>query len=412
MDSLFTSDFFIGNRAKLRELFTGTAPIVIAANGQLQRSGDTTYPFQQDANFWYMTGLQIPDAVLVIDKSKEYIILPALSSYQVTFDGGIDYDATAKQSGIQTIYDHKEGWQQLHSRLRKVKHVATLAPPPKYVDVYGMYTNPARRELIDAIKQENEAIELLDLQQHFIALRMIKQPAEIAAIASAIDVTRKGLQAVTRASALAKYAHEYEVEADLTRAFKKLGSDHAFEPIIAGGERACTLHNTGNNGILSADELLLFDVGAQVHGYAADISRTIAMRAPTKRQVQVFDTVKEIQEFAYTLLKPGVNLKDYELQIERYMGEKLRSLGLIKTIESDEVRTYYPHATSHHLGLQVHDVDDRRVLEPNMVITVEPGIYIPEEGIGIRIEDDVRITETGIEILSADIPTVLYKEML
>jgi Xaa-Pro aminopeptidase len=407
MDSLFTSDFFAGNRTKLRELFTGTAPIVIAANGQLQRSGDTTYPFQQDANFWYMTGLQIPDSVLVIDKNKEYIILPKLSSYQVTFDGGIDTTSATNRSGIQTIYDHKEGWQQLSGRLRKVKHVATLAPAPKYVDVYGMYTNPARRELIDTIKQENEAIELLDLQQHFTALRMIKQPSEIVAITEAIEVTRKGLQAVTRPSILSKYAYEYEIEADLTRAFKKLGSDHAFDPIIAGGERACTLHNTGNSGVLSADELLLFDVGAQVDGYAADISRTISMQAPTRRQQQIFDTVKEIQEFAYTLLKPGVAMKEYEQDIERYMGEKLRSLGLIKTIESDEVRRYYPHATSHHLGLQVHDVDDRRVLEPNMVITVEPGIYIPEEGIGVRIEDDVRITETGIEILSASLPSTL-----
>jgi Xaa-Pro aminopeptidase len=407
METLFTSDFFASNRARLRELFTGTAPIVITANGQLQRSGDTTYPFQQDANFWYLTGLQLPDVVLVIDKDKEYLILPERSSYQVTFDGDIDTQALSACSGIQNIYEYNEGWQLFTNRLKKVKHVATISPPPQYVDVYGMYTNPARRMLIRRIKGANENIELLDLQQHLTRLRMVKQHQEIVAIIQAIEITKKGLQAVTRSAALKKYAYEFEIEADLTRAFRKSGSDHAFDPIIAGGRRACTLHNTKATSALSADELLLFDIGAHCEGYAADISRTVSLKSPTKRQQAIFDAVEDVQKYAYALLRPGVSLRDSEEQIEQYMGEKLRELGLIKTINSDAVREFYPHAASHHLGLQVHDVDDRRSLEPGMVITVEPGIYVPTEGIGVRIEDDVLITEAGIEILSASIPTRL-----
>lgn len=385
----------------------GTAPIVITAHGQLQRSADATFPFQQEPNFWYLTGINEPDVVLVMDKNKEYIILPEQSTYQQIFDGSVDANALQKISGIDTIYAYDEGWKQLASRLKKVKHVATLPPPPQYVAVYGMYTNPARRALIRAMKKENDTLELLDLQQHMIRLRSVKQDSEITAIKQAIEITAKGLQAVSRPSTLSKYAYEYEVEADLTRSFRRNGSQHAFDPIVAGGTRACVLHNTGNNGQLSADELLLFDIGAESHGYAADISRTVSLGEPTKRQQAVFSVVREVQNYAYEQLKPGVLLKDYEQLIEHFMGEKLRELGLIKTIETDTVRTFYPHATSHHLGLAVHDVYDDRPLEPNMVITVEPGIYIPEEGIGIRIEDDVRITETGIEILSAALPTRL-----
>jgi Xaa-Pro aminopeptidase len=408
MGELFTAEFFAGNRARLRELFTGTAPIVITANGQLQRSADTMYPFQQDTNFWYLTGINDPDVVLVMDSAKEYLILPERSSYQDTFDGHIDTASISRRSGIENIYDFKEGWRLLGSRLRRVKHVATIAPPSQYIDVYGMYTNPARWVLVRSIRQENETIELLDLREHLTRLRMVKQVAEITAIARAIAITVKGLKQVTRPSVLSKYAYEYEIEADLTRAFRREASNHAFEPIIAGGERACTLHNIGSTGVLSADELLLFDIGAEFEGYAADISRTIAIGAPSRRQQQIHEAVREVQEYAFSILKPGMILLDYEKQIEHFMGEKLRELGLIKTIETDAVREFYPHATSHHLGLDVHDVDDRtRPLEPNMVITVEPGIYIPNEGIGVRIEDDVCITENGIKILTSSLSSEL-----
>lgn len=401
MGELFTAEFFAGNRARLQELFTGKAPIVITANGQLQRSADTVYPFQQDTNFWYLTGINDPDIILVIDRGKEYLILPERSDYQDIFDGQVDRNALARRSGIADIREHKEGWSQLGNRLRRVKHVATIAPPPQYIDVYGMYTNPARWVLRRSLLHENESIELLDLREHLTRLRMVKQAPEIEAVKRAIAITTKGLKQVTRPSVLSKYAYEYEIEADLTRAFRREGSSHAFEPIIASGARACTLHNIGSTGKLSTDELLLFDIGAEAEGYAADISRTIALGAPTRRQQQIHEAVREVQAYAYSLLKPGVVLVEYEKQIEHFMGEKLRELGLIKTIESEEVRKYYPHATSHHVGLDVHDVDDRkRPLEPNMIITVEPGIYVTQEGIGVRIEDDVRITNDGIEILT------------
>ncbi len=207
-----------------------------------------------------------------------------------------------------------------------------------------------------------------------------------------------------------KYQHEYELEAEISNGFRKRGAaGHSFEPIVAGGARACTLHNVANNGQFAKSDLVVIDVGAEVEHYAADITRTISLStAPSKRQQAVYAAVLDVQAYAFGLLKPGVLLKEYELLVEHYMGEKLRELGLIKIIDHDSVRTYFPHSTSHFLGLNVHDVGDyERPLEPGNVLTVEPGIYIEGESIGVRIEDDVLITKTGIKILSDRLPRKL-----
>lgn len=403
MESQFTSEFFAGNRQRLRELFTGTAPIVVSANGLLQRSGDTSYAFTQDANFWYLTGIEAPDLVLVMDRDREYIIVPGRSASREAFDGAIEAEALIRRSGVTTVLDDADGWDQLGSRLKKVKHAAVLPVLPAYLEAYGLYTNPTRAALVQRMRTYNQDLELLEIGQHLARMRMIKQPLELNAIQRAIDTTIATLKEVTRSGKLAKYSHEYELEAEITRGFRHRGATgHAFEPIVAGGERACTLHNVANNGKLASDELVIMDVGAEVEHYAADITRTISLGgAPSRRQQAVYAAVSDVQEYAFALLKPGVLIKEYEQQIEQFMGEKLRELGLIKTITHEDVRHYYPHATSHFLGLNVHDVGeyDRR-LEPGMVLTVEPGIYIPEESIGIRIEDDVLITSRGIKNLS------------
>lgn len=402
MDTYFGSEFFSANRRRLRELFTGTAPIVMSANGLLQRGADSTYAFAQEANFWYLTGIDEPDIILVMDRDKEYLIVPARSASREAFDGSVDAAALTRRSGVQTVYDDAAGWELLGSRLKKVKHVAIMAVPPAYVEQYGMYTNPARAVLQARLKEHNPAIELLDLYAHLIRMRAVKQPQELAAIKQAIKVTTQSIKQATGAKKLHAYTHEYQLEAELTRAFRRSGSEgHAFEPIVASGERACVLHNVANNGQLASDELVLLDVGAQIEHYAADISRTFSLSSPSRRQETVHAAVLAVQDYAFSLLGPGVNLREYEQKIEHYMGKKLRELGLIKTIDHDAVRQFYPHATSHFLGLNVHDVGDyERPLEPGMVLTVEPGIYIPNEGIGIRIEDDVLVTDKGIEVLS------------
>jgi Xaa-Pro aminopeptidase len=171
---------------------------------------------------------------------------------------------------------------------------------------------------------------------------------------------------------------------------------------VAGGKNACTLHNVSNTAPLNSGELVVCDVGAEVSHYAADITRTVCVGKPSARQKAIYAAVLDVQAYALTLLKPGANLKKYEQQVAKRMGEELKNLGLVKRADKKSVRKYFPHATSHFLGLNVHDVGDYQVpLEPGMVLTCEPGIYIPEEGIGVRLEDDVLITKSGNKVLSA-----------
>lgn len=409
MESNFTSQFFAGNRARLRELFTGKAPIVVTANGLLQRGGDSGFAFAQDANFWYLTGIDEPDILLVMDRDKEYLIVPERNASREAFDGTITFEALKQRSAIQNIYDEKAGWDQLANRLKKIKHLATVAPASAYIEHYGLYANPARATLVARLKSHNAELELLDLGPHLSRQRMIKQPTELAAIQQAINITINGMKEATRPAKLRHYKHEYELEAELSRGFRRHGAKgHAFEPIVAAGERACTLHNVANNGPLAGNQLVVVDVGAEVEHYAADITRTVSIGTPSRRQQAVYTAVLEVQNFAIDLLRPGALLKDYEQLVEHFMGEKLRELGLIKTINHNNVRQFYPHATSHFLGLNVHDVGDYdRPLEPGVVLTVEPGIYIHDEGIGVRIEDDVLITPLGHKILTNRLPREL-----
>lgn len=406
---MFNSDFFAANRERLRQLFTGTAPIVITANGLMQRGSDEAFQFHQDSNFWYLTGIAEPDIILVMDKNKEYLIVPGRSDSREAFDGAVDPAMLTRISGVRTVFGDKEGWKQLSARLKRVQHVATLAPPPAYIDAWGLYTNPARAALVRRCKTINPDVELLDLRSHLVRMRTIKLPEELTALRQAIAITEDTLKEVTRPRQLQKYAHEYEIEADITRGFRKRGArGHAFTPIVAAGKHACTLHHVENNGPLAKNDFVVLDVGAEVAHYSADITRTVCLGEPTRRQQAVFDVVAAAQDYAYSILRPGVQFRAYEKQMVAFMGEKLRELGLLKTIDDAQVRTYFPHATSHYLGLDTHDAGDYdRPLEAGAVITVEPGIYIPEEGIGVRIEDDVLLTADGVDVLSGSLPRSL-----
>ncbi|HET8669659.1 MAG TPA: Xaa-Pro peptidase family protein, partial [Candidatus Saccharimonadales bacterium] len=337
---VFDSTFFSKNRERLRQLFTGTAPIVITANGLMQQSSDEAYPFHQDPNFWYLTGIDEPGVVLVMDKGKEYLIVPPRETIREQFDGAIDLGMLSRVSGIQSVVYEKEGWKQFEPRLKKVQHVATLGANPRFIEFLGMYTNPARSDLIQRIKDSNPNIELLDLRTHLSRMRMVKQPVEIAAIQEAIDISIDTIKEILRPKQLGKYAFEYEIEADITKGFRRRGASgmfgHAFAPIVASGERSCTMHHFRNDAPLVTGEVLLLDFGARAGHYASDIARTVILGGnPTKRQQAVYDAVREAQDYARSLLKPGVVVKQYEKQMEGFVGEKLRELGLIKTINSE-----------------------------------------------------------------------------
>lgn len=399
MKSDFNAEFFRGNRERLRALFTGTAPIIIGANGLLQRNSDMEFPFRQESNFWYLTGIEEPDCVLVIDKNEEYVIIPERDTMHTVFGGAIEEQKLTERSGIETILDGQMGWRKLATRLKRVKHIATLPAPAAYIKGYDFYSNPARAALMIKLKSYNENLELLDLRDHFLRLRSIKQPEELASLQKSIDTTVGAFQEVVKR--LHSFKHEYEIEAAVTGSFRKKGARHGYNPIVAGGLHACTLHYSTNQSPLNQHELVLIDVGAEHEYYSADITRTYAIQESTKRQQSVMEAVVEVQDYAMSLIKAGASIKNNEQLIEQFMGEKLRALGLIKTIDHENVRTFFPHSTSHFLGVDVHDVGDyQRPLEAGMVLTVEPGIYIPKENIGVRIEDNILVTKDGFKNLS------------
>lgn len=403
MKSYFSSEFFAGNRRSLQLRTQAGVPIVVTANGLLQRGADSPFAFSQDASFWYLTGIDEPDITLVIDNDDEFLIVPGRETNRETFDGAVDAEALKSRSGINKVVDDAAGWKHLDSLLSKHHKVATAAAAPQYIQASGMYANPARARLLDRIQHHIDEPSIIDIRTDLAQLRMVKQKSELMAIQAAIDITTEALNSVLTTDILDLYSYEYEVEAEISRGFRSRGANgSSFEPIVASGRRACTLHNISNNGLLAAETLLVCDVGAEVEHYAADITRTVALGKPSSRQITVWQAVNEVQSYAMTLLKPGALLRDFEDKVARRMGTELKSLGLIKSATKESVRQYFPHATSHFLGLNVHDVGDyTKPLVPGVVLTCEPGIYIPDEGLGIRLEDDILISESGNKLLSA-----------
>lgn len=407
MTDLFDSAFYINNRLKIQAELDSKL-IVLAANGLLQRSADTTYPFRQDSNFWYFTGINEPDYLLIISENETFLIAPRRGEHRDQWDGAIDKNKIKSVSGIDSIVEHHDGWIKLDKLLKKHKKVHTITPAEAYFDHFGFYSNPARQALLTALSKHRK-LEQVDIRKNIARLRQIKQSSEIKAIQKAIDITSASLTKVK--NKISSYKLENQIVADITRDFIKKGANgHAYQPIVAAGKNATTIHYIDNNDKINDQELILLDVGAEYLNYSADITRTFSTKKPTKRQLEVYNALKEVQNHAFSSLNPGVDMKQYEQSIDEFMAKKLKQLKLVEDIKDKrKIKKYYPHLTSHFLGLDTHDTADYKLpLSPGMVLTVEPGIYIPEEGIGIRIEDDVLITENGIKVLSNGLSSELY----
>lgn len=397
---MFTKSFFVANRHTLTDQVGGEL-IVISANGLLQSSGDMTFPFKQNSNFWYLTGINEPDAILVINGKDEFIILPSRNKTRIIFDGDINSNLISKTSGINDVLTEKQGWQRLSSLIKKAKSLYTILPPQLYVKQAGLYTNPAAARLRKRLKSINSDLVFNDLRQTLANMRVIKQTPEIEATQTAIDITVDAFAEVfTRRQ---DYKFEYQLEAALENGFRSRGArGSAFPSIVASGPNACTLHYNSNNHKLNDRNLVLVDAGANYEHYSADLTRTFAIGAPTAQQQAVFDAVIRIQSFAIGLIKPGLSLADYIKQVDDRTLEELKLLKLVKKNEQQALRQYFPHSVSHFLGLDVHDGRGwDKPLAAGMILTVEPGIYIPEQDIGVRIEDNILITDNGNRVMSA-----------
>ncbi len=401
-----THDFFTANRTRLcKELAPGSV-LVVTAFTQMQGNNDQAAPFAQEGNFWYLTGLEEADWRLIVDvdSGKEWLVAPARSFSQTMFDGGLSVEQAVARSGVKTVVEKREGAALLRQLLTTKKQAFTVFP--QSLRRYGMVPNPAQSRLVAQLK----SVKVQDARLLLARQRAIKQSVELVAIQKAIDATIDGFEAVL--PQLKNMSAEYEVDGVLTNEFRRRGLNHGFDPIIAAGKNTCVLHHPLPKDRFVNNDWLLMDIGAKVGGYPADITRTIPIGKPSARHIQVYQAVQRMHEYAFSLLHDGIPAKEYMQKAYQKVGEELKDLGLIDTIKMDQtsVFKYMPHAVSHGLGVDVHDPLGRpEALKENMVMTVEVGTYIPEEGIGVRIEDDVRITKDGAVNMSKRLPITLEK---
>lgn len=397
------ASFFSGNREHAYDLLKGGI-LVVPAYTQMQRGNDAAFTFEQEANFWYLTGIDYPDWLLFMDgkRRRSWLVAPHIEGHHELFDGSLPHDEASAISGIHDIIDHRQAdsWLRQAARSHQLAYVVDVPP---YAEHFGFSMNPTARDTREKLSRIFAKID--DFRPELARLRAIKQPVEIAAMQRAIDITIKAFETVH--TALPSYKYEYEVEAEFTSYFRRHGAaGHAYDPIIAGGQNACTLHYNRNMMKLKKGDLLLLDIGARYQGYAADITRTYAFGSISKRQRAVHGAVANAQKEIIAYIQPGLPLDEYQQHVDQVMQSTLVELGLMTAGDDTKYRRYFPHAISHGLGIDVHDALGRpRTLQEGMVLTVEPGIYIPEEKIGVRIEDDILVTANGHKNMSAKLST-------
>lgn len=396
------SDFFTINRHNFIKVSDGRL-VVLSAYARLQGSNDTAHRFTQESNFWYLTGIEEPDWLVVLDGSsgEEWLISPDVEEIHRIFDGSLSNERASQVSGIKKVLSRDEGMQLLRQLAKKHSVVYTL-DQPSWSDHFNFSLNPALKQTRQLLERTFNSV--LDCRKDIAKLRAIKQPQEIHAMQKAIDITVSAFEIAK--TKLSDYKYEYEVEAEFDYEFKRRGSQHAYDVIVAGGLNAATIHYRRNDYRLKKTDLLLLDIGASVDHYAADISRTYAMGVISKRKQAIHQAVVDAQAEIIDLIKPNFSLQEYQKSSDVIMKRALLSVGLLDHNDDERYRTYFPHAISHGLGIDVHDsLGAPRVFEPGMVLTVEPGIYIPEEGIGVRIEDDILVTSSGNKNLSGKLST-------
>lgn len=398
----WSADFFRAHRRALAEKVDGGL-VVLTAHRLMQQQADMAYRFSQEADFWYMTGIDQPDWIVVYDGARDYtwLIEPTLSETERLFDGAADVTAIKDLSGANEIV----GWGDFEKLLRTLtrKHSTVYTSlPPKGILADRVVENPARHQTEVVLRRIFGTV--IDCHKDIAALRAIKSDLEIEAITRAVEITVKAFEKVR--SSIDSYQYEYEVEAELGYQFQQARAKHAYEPIVAGAERACTLHYTANQQSLRKGAAVLIDAGAKLDQYCADITRTYIKGKPSRRYHQLHHALQQAHLDIIDLVQPHMPLADYIRQVDDIMKRTLVDVGLLKSHSDEGYRAYFPHAVSHGLGLDVHDsLGGSRTLAPGMVITVEPGIYVPDEKIGIRLEDNILVTVDGHRNLSAKLST-------
>ncbi|MTI66646.1 MAG: aminopeptidase P family protein [Firmicutes bacterium] len=397
-------EFFINKRKKILDSVDDNSIVVLFSGKAPLRSADQNYRFTPNRNFYYLTGLERENFILLISKRKNKIketlfIEKSNKELEKWLGFKMRKDEAKEISGIEDI-KYVNSFNEFFNSLVL-----------KY-DFRNLYLDLERRSFetkdTEAIKFSNQVVKrypylnINNLYNDLSLLRMIKSTEEIKEIQKAIGITKEGIKNLMKNSKPG--IKEYQLEAYFDFTIKSLGAkENAFNTIAASGKNATILHYEDNKGELRNNELILFDLGVEHNYYCSDISRTFPVNGKfTKRQKEIYNLVLKAEIQTIKEAKPGLTLKELNEITKKILTDGCMKLGILNN--EKEISKYYYHGVSHFLGLDTHDVGDyERKLEPGMVITVEPGLYIAEENIGIRIEDDILITEDGSKNLSENI---------
>lgn len=418
-----SSEFKRRRRALMRIMGDNSIAVIPAARAAV-RSKDTDYRYRADSNLLYLSGFDEPDALMVLipnRKAGQYIMFcrerdPLQETWHGRRLGVEDAPESLGADDAFPISDIDDILPGLLENKQAVYH--TLGKDQGFdAQLLGWL---ARARSSRRVGGDPDSFISLDFHLH--EMRVHKSRAELASLRQAAKLSASGH---TRAMRAAKPGMvEYELEAELIAEYTASGGTHSFLPIVGGGENGCILHYTENNDVLQKDELVLIDSGAELDGYAGDITRTFPVNGRfTVDQKTVYSIVLEAQLAAIEAVKPGNHWNDPHEAAVKVLTRGLRDMGILKgklptLIKAEAYKPYYMHRTGHWLGMDVHDVgeyrinDEWRLLEPGMVLTVEPGLYlggskkIPAQfrHIGIRIEDDVVVTKDGHEVITSGVP--------
>lgn len=411
-----SKDTYIGHRQRFRELLETRAIAIFNSNDIMPTNADGTMPFRQNNDLLYLCGVDQEDTTLLVfpdahdRRHREILFLKKTNPEIAIWEGDkLTKEQAQEQTGIATVYWNSEFEKVLHGLMTEAAVVYLnsneLTRASIEVETRDMRFGKTMRSKYPLHRYERSAPIM-----H--TLRAVKSEGEIAQMQTACNITEKGFRRIL--NRIKPGVNEFEIQAELMHEFLMNRSrGFAYEPIIASGFSACVLHYVQNNQACNDGDVILMDVGAEYGNYASDMTRCVPVNGRfTDRQKQVYNAVLRVMRAGMDLLRPGVYLQDYHRQIGHLMEKELIDLGLLTAAEIENqnpdwpaYKKYFMHGTSHFIGLDVHDVGHwHKPIEAGNVFTVEPGIYIREENLGIRLENDILITEDGFIDLMGNIP--------
>lgn len=407
---------FIENRKRFVGKMKKNSIAVFVSNDEMPSNGDALYRFKQNSDLYWLSGIVQEDSMVILfpdnpdPKYREVLVLVRPNELKEKWDGKrLRANEATAISGIKTIVwlDTLEGLLQPWVHLADSIYLDTNENDRKSVAV-----QTREYRFVEEMKARYPLHQFERAAKIMTELRAIKTAWEVEVMQTAIDITEKTFRRLLQF--IKPGVMEYEIEAEIVHSFlSQRATGEAYNSIIASGDRARTLHYIANNQECKDGELILMDFGAEYGGYCADLTRTVPVNGKfTKRQKEVYNACLHLHNYAKSLLKPGITILNYTDKVGEEATKQFIKIGLLKKedVKNEDsanraYRKYLYHGISHHLGIDVHDLGTRtEPIKPGMVFTVEPGIYIEEEQIGIRIENNVWITKTGNKDLMKNIP--------